>query len=650
MSPTNSQLQILTSLRALSIILVLISHNPFYPLPFAVVGVDIFFLISGFLITKQILNPNFRVKTFYFNRIRRLLPSLLAVILLTLLFARFFTNLTFYNSIKSFAVNSLILNNNFYQISLSNNYFSDYILNPLSSLWSLSIEMQIYLLFPVLILLLSTIKKYLPLKISLTLTTLLVIVSSFLYTGDRYFQTLPRLGDFLLGSLVYLIVIHYPKLKVIKIPSLLFITILTLYIYTQKENVTLYPNIYSYLLVIITGIYILSKHTNHKKEIITNYLGERSYTIYLSYLPISIFASLNYSPKASYPIVLALILISSELLYRLDNIFRKKLKTPNKVLPWLALLLLLNLILISLPGGKVSNNQTVTNNLLQVKENLEYAITEGFQKKSIDYYQSFSTNPSIFTKENANTNQCNALKICHIPALLEDGKTILYVADSTAGEFLLPLSEYAKKNKQNFIYYNLTSCEITGVDFDDQPNYSNLDCKKFSTALTQYIKSLNITPSSLSIVLQQASDPTRVYNKKYVNNQNRNLSFEKLVKNLQPLSDNITAISEIPYPSKLAKNGKVAEKFALDCLSKAGNTSECAFSQEINPTSKLINLNKASAEKLGIKYLDLTPYLCSENKCPIYVNNMLTYTDPLHISYQYIYSLKDILIKEINLA
>lgn len=650
MPPANSQFSILTSLRALSIILVLVSHNPFHPIPFAVVGVDIFFLISGFLITKQILNPNFKVKTFYFNRVRRLLPSLLVVILFTLLFARFFTNITFYNSIKTFSFNSIVLNNNFYQISLANNYFSDYILNPLSSLWSLSIEMQIYLLFPVLILLLSIIKKYLPLKISLTLVTLLVLVSSFMYSGDRYFQTLPRLGDFLIGSLIYLIVTHYPKLKVIKIPSLLFITLMLLYICFQRENVTLYPNISSYLLVIFTSLYILTSYSIHKDNKVTRYFGERSYAIYLSYLPITIFTSLNYSPQKSYIIVVALILISAELLYRLDNLFRNKLKSPKRVLPWLTLLLILNLVLVFLPGGKVSNNLSVSKNLGQVKENLDYALTKGFPKKALDYYQSFNSDPMVFTTENANTNQCNELKICQIPATLKHEKTILYVADSTAREFLLPLSENAEEKQQNFIYYNLSSCEITGIDFDDMPNYSNQSCKNFSSSLTQYIKTLNIDPNNLIVVLQQASDPTRVYNNKYIQNQARNTSFEQLLKKLIPLSDKISVISEIPYPSPLAVNGKVAENFALDCLSRAANTLTCAFDKAINPTSKLILLNKASAEKLGVKYLDLSPYLCSENKCPVFVNNMLTYTDPLHISYQYIYSIKEILMKELSLA
>lgn len=649
MQATKSTLSVLTSLRAISIILVLLSHNPFYPIPSMVVGVDIFFLISGFLITSILSKPNPKLANFYYHRIRRLLPSLLTTIFFTLLVGKIISAASFNNSLKNYALNSILVKNNFYQISLSHNYFHDYLLSPLSSLWSLSIEMQLYLIFPFIILLLNKVKKLIALKFSMLALTLITLVLTFLYTSERYFQTLPRFADFLLGSTLFLFSQSRYLLKIKPIPIALYLPVMLVIILLQKSNVILYPNLYSYAILVLTSLFLITNLKNYNSHKITNYLGERSYNIYLTYLPVTVFLSLSYPTKNSYPLVVLLLFIFAELLYRLDRYFRTKLIEPKKVLPIVGLILLVNLTLIFSPSQVVKNNQPASRNLQEIKENLYYATNVGFPKQNLDFYQNFNSDPIIFTKENSSSDICVSLNICTIPKDNLYKQTLLYVADSTSRDLILPLSEYAKSEKINFIYYNLSSCEITGLNFDDTQNSKNIDCLKFSSALPNYIKTLNKDPKDLAIVLQQASDPNRKYKGSYYTPSQRNNNFKNFIKSLKPLSEKITVVSEIPFPGKTNQELKVDQNFVFNCLSKVSNTKFCAFERESNKTSTLVALNQNSASTLSVKYLDLTTYLCYEKTCPIFVNNMLTYTDPYHISYLYMDSIKSVLLKEMDL-
>ena len=152
-------------LRALAIISVLIYHAKleiFGKIIFTggYLGVDIFFVISGFLITRLILHEklalnNFSFINFYERRIRRIIPVLLVVIFTTYPFATYYLLPIDFNSfLNSINYTLLFVSNIFFHYSGIEYGGTSSLLKPLLHTWSLSIEEQFYILFPIIFLIL----------------------------------------------------------------------------------------------------------------------------------------------------------------------------------------------------------------------------------------------------------------------------------------------------------------------------------------------------------------------------------------------------------------------------------------------------------------------------------------------------------------
>ena len=152
-------------LRALAVTLVVLNHINLLWLNGGYIGVDVFFVISGFLITSGILreyDQNYRLnggagwfylRAFYLRRIRLIFPAALLVLTVTVVFS-----FVFFNSLKAQRIfidsiwSGLFLAN-FHFINVQTDYFQHtYSASPLQHFWSLAVEEQFYLFFPTLLL------------------------------------------------------------------------------------------------------------------------------------------------------------------------------------------------------------------------------------------------------------------------------------------------------------------------------------------------------------------------------------------------------------------------------------------------------------------------------------------------------------------
>ena len=223
-----------------------ISILGYQPFKGGFIGVDIFFVISGYLITSIILKElittgSFSFKYFYERRIRRILPALLFVMLVSLPFAWMYLFSGSFIDFSKSILYSLGFSSNFYFYFSGQQYGAESgLLKPFLHTWSLSVEEQFYILFPVLLLVTF---KYFRKYLIYTLVLGFVVSLGLADWGSRNnpsfnFYVLPTRGwEILAGSILAYIEItqgHRGKNKTLKLifPSIGLFLIVHSYIFS----------------------------------------------------------------------------------------------------------------------------------------------------------------------------------------------------------------------------------------------------------------------------------------------------------------------------------------------------------------------------------------------------------------------------------
>lgn len=294
----------INGLRAYAVMLVVLFHFNASGFSAGFIGVDIFFVISGFLMTKIILkgihSNAFSFLQFILARAIRILPALLVLILVLGIIGYLLLIPEDYITFSKNAISSILFISNILYFKDSGSYFStESHENILLHTWSLSIEWQFYFFLPIILLIILKIFKNLN---YLTATIILGFILSFLVSiyltpqnQSFSFYLLPtRAWEMLIGSIVFLVTqksskayIKYSKLFEF-IGFVLLFTSLLLF-----DSNTLWPG-YSALLPSIGTAFIIFANNNSKitNNIICQQLGNASYSIYLWHWPIVYF--INY--------------------------------------------------------------------------------------------------------------------------------------------------------------------------------------------------------------------------------------------------------------------------------------------------------------------------------------------------------------------
>ncbi len=292
-------------LRAIAVIAVILFHYGFSFMPGGFIGVDIFFVISGYLITSIILNDlsgaRFTFKDFYLRRARRILPALYAVLITSALLALVLflpQNLVDFGKTL---ISTVMFGSNIFFMQGTGYFDSPVILKPLLHTWSLSVEEQFYLAFPIII---FCLRKYLPRYffpiILLLFIGSLIFSESLRYTDQTkaFFLSPTRAWEFLLGALLLHPGMHALKNHMVKqaagFAGLLLIGI-SAAIYT---DLTPFPGISALLPSLGTALIILAGQGSENpivNKILASrpfvFLGLRSYSLYLWHWPLLVFAT-----------------------------------------------------------------------------------------------------------------------------------------------------------------------------------------------------------------------------------------------------------------------------------------------------------------------------------------------------------------------
>jgi len=339
-------------LRSIAVIPVILFHAGFSAFSGGFVGVDVFFVISGYLITTIILSEmekkTFSITNFYERRARRILPALFSVILISVFFAwtqLLPSEMKFYS--ESIVSVSLFSSNIFFW--QNTNYFAtDNDLNPMLHTWSLAVEEQYYVLFPLFLILLWHWRK----RWILSSFILIAFISlSLAQWGSQHkpsaaFYLLPTRGweiaigaviaffSVYRGQAIHNILSHKILSNVLSAFGILMIGC-AVFVYNDK---TPFPSFYALIPTIGTGLIIVfSPHTLVGKILSTKILvaiGLISYSAYLWHQPIFAFARHMSFPEPGPYALSGLILLTFLLSYLswklIENPFRNKCKISTK--------------------------------------------------------------------------------------------------------------------------------------------------------------------------------------------------------------------------------------------------------------------------------------------------------------------------------
>jgi len=305
------------SLRAISVIGVIIYHldiNFFETKIFSggYVGVDIFFLISGYLIT-GILYDEFLEKgrislpNFYYRRIRRIIPAILFLLFIVLILSFFFTLPQDLIKISEISISNLFFLSNIYFHYNHIFYWGDSLeINPLLHTWSLSIEEQYYFIFPIVFIIflkIDFIKKNILffLTASFLFFFLLSNYLSFNHYNFSFYMLPSRVFEFLLGSILVIFKINNKlkfNLKYVHSFHGLIIIILS---YIFFNNYTPTPSFWTLIPLLGGAIIIIDEKKNKFTHILQNkyiiFIGLISYSLYLWHYPIITFLEYFYIKK-----------------------------------------------------------------------------------------------------------------------------------------------------------------------------------------------------------------------------------------------------------------------------------------------------------------------------------------------------------------
>lgn len=337
-------------LRTVAIIPVILFHLGYSFLKGGFYGVDVFFVISGYLITKilteDIQNGNFSMPRFWLRRVKRLLPLALIVILVTLIIAPFVVYKPFIKDIIKDIFPALFSYFNFHALYDFGNYWGGKAEQSLFlHTWSLSVEEQFYLLYP--FLLYFAYKYFKNFIVPILIITIVSLFLFFFYSKinqdfDFAFYMLPtRIWELSIGGLIG--VIKKSKIKnenYLPIIGILFIVIS----YLIGGNILyLLPVIGAALIILFsTPNDIIGKVLSTKPFV---FIGKISYSLYLwHWVIIVLFKNLQYQfQEINHHLINGLIILLTFLLAYLSYTFienktRNYQHTPKIVLAGIAII------------------------------------------------------------------------------------------------------------------------------------------------------------------------------------------------------------------------------------------------------------------------------------------------------------------------
>ena len=616
-------------IRAIAVLAVILFHSNIFNLDGGFIGVDVFFVISGYLITANIIsdieNGKFSIINFYEKRLRRILPALYFIVLISIFFSWLWLLPTDMKRFSQSLVSVSVFASNIFFWKTDNYFDISSETKPLLHTWSLAVEEQFYLLFPPFLMFVWKLGKNKSFFFILLLSLLSFILADFgstRFSSMTFFLLPTRAWELLVGSLVGIYYFKNNNFEIKKIytelGSFLGLLLILISIFLYNKN-TPFPSIYAIAPTLGAALLIVfANSTNFVGRILGSTpfvaVGLISYSAYLWHQPLFAFARLRGLTETSLSVNILLFLLifplSTFTWQFIEKPFRKGYVFSFTKLLFICIVINLSIFVFGLIGH-------FTDGIFYRKEFNEKIVKLEHRLK-INYGLNSDCNILFASKEHCRTSD--------IPEILIWGDS--YAMHLTNG--LLASEENLK-----IIQATVSVCgPVLDIAPYSLPTYDKVwanNCIKFNDQVFKYIqetKSLKYIIVSSPFTQYVGKDSLVLHrNGKIVNsNTLAEDSFRNTLKGITDIGKVPVIFS--PTPSSGFNTGR--------CLLKAilydSSIDNCNFdlkTANINQLDVNIFLNKFSS---SYNIIWLSEGICPDDKCIAYNDNLFIYRDDGHLS------------------
>jgi len=630
-------------LRALAVLPVILFHAGFEWFSGGFVGVDVFFVISGYLITTIIVSEmaegKFSIVNFYERRARRLLPALFFIMAACLPFAWMWMLPSQLKDFSQSLVAVSIFSSNIL-FWLESGYFSESAeAKPLLHTWSLAVEEQYYILFPIFLMLTWRLGiKWISILLSVVFVISLGVAAwATQYAADPKiisgaFFLLPTRGwELLIGVFAALYLKYNTHLKSHTVNQVLSLLGFGMIVYSilAFDETTPFPSLYALIPTIGTGLLILCaipKTLIHKllsRKFIVG-IGLVSYSAYLWHQPLFAFARIFFNEVSLYTFItlILIVFLAAYLTWKyIESPFRSKQSISRNNIFIGSFVLAILFIIIGLTG--------------HLKQGFGSRINiDGSGKiEAIAKEWEFSGYPPHrLVKQTIN----NYFSVGNTSA---NNSAMLFIGDSHAYQYWNAIANYIEKRPDTFktknVYFKDYALVNLSVDALQIP--PNTD-----KVVLSYFWSLHLNNPNVNTFIRCCGNgPGGVVGKDFVKLdeselEERYLKLEAFIKNLIKLGIEVTLVLDNPFGEELDARSLLGIKRGLttSIYLKENSFNELQTSVALARRNPTANRLFSMENRLNIELIDPFDFLCDVEFCPKFSKDKgyFMYKDYDHLS------------------
>lgn len=637
-------------LRSLAVIPVVLFHAGVPYISGGYIGVDIFFVISGFLITSIIASEldagRFSITRFYDRRVRRILPALVAVIFFCIAVGFYLLTPNDYKHLAESVLATTFFVSNIYfwrKIGYFEAYSSE---QPLLHTWSLSIEEQFYFGYPLLMILLAKARPVrIPILLILCLGSLAASVVLVYYKPSAAFYLGPtRAWELLLGGLISLLGRRFtlsPNQNTFMAVVGLALILVPIFLYTPSTRfpgLAAIPPALGSSLIIWTGINSTSLVHNLLSTSVLTSIGKASYSLYLWHWPLLVLARYAHgvalSPALTLVVCLLALGISFVSLRYVEKPFRFPAPSRHRRVVALALLGVAAVgslgLIIDVGAGIPARMDAISKVYLEAEHDKERNHTECMS------LEDFILPPS---------------RACKFGVANAEPTALLW-GDSHAMVTAIAMEQAALRNNGSFLFAAAADCPIGlgfGIDQKTGPAFVGSAayhyCKQYNSDMLKFVTG---SPSIKYVVLSSrwtnwrigepgAASEEQVDIRLYDENgtakstqENKTIfanGFERLIQALAKSSKTIWIVGPLPEPSV-----RIPKALYVKHLGFSNGELDIPKSSFFRKNDWILTLFKEMSSTYPMRFIWPHAVLCGETTCPVSDHGHALFFDDNHLS------------------